>query len=56
MLAIVISLIVIGLLLYVINAFIPMDAKIKQILNIVIVIFVILWLLREFGVLNYLPK
>ena len=41
----------IGVLLYVVNVYIPMDAKIKQILNIVVVIVVILWLLTVFGLL-----
>ena len=49
----VIILIVIGVLLYVVNAFIPMDAKIKQIMNIVVVIVVVLWLLSLF--IGYAP-
>ena len=54
MLSVVITLIVIGLLLWLVNAYIPMDPKIKQILNIVIVICVVLWLLNVFGVFGYL--
>ena len=42
---IVIDLIIVGVLLYVVNL-IPMDDKIKQILNIVVVVFVVLWLLN----------
>ena len=38
-------------LLYVINAFVPMDAKVKMILNVVVVLVVVLWLLRAFGLL-----
>ncbi|WP_314964291.1 Thivi_2564 family membrane protein [Bradyrhizobium cosmicum] len=34
------------------NRYLPMDGKIKQILNIVIVIAVIIWLLRAFGLLT----
>lgn len=49
---VVITLIVVGVLLWVVNTYIPMDAKIKNILNIVVVIAVILWLLRIFGVLS----
>lgn len=48
----IITLIVVGLLLWLVNNYIPMDAKIKSILNIVVVIAVILWLLRMFGVLG----
>lgn len=54
MLYILIVLIVIGVLLYLANTYIPMDAKIKRILNIVVVIGVVLWLLSEFGVFTYL--
>jgi hypothetical protein len=49
---VVIILIVVGLVLWLINRFIPMDYKIKQILNIVVVIAVIIWLLKVFGLLS----
>lgn len=42
------ALIVIGVLLWLVNTYIPMDAKIKQILNVVVVIVVVLWLLGIF--------
>ena len=45
-------LIVVGVLLYLANRFIPMDAKIKTIMNWVVVIAVILWLLNVFGILQ----
>lgn len=48
----VVTLIVVGVLLWLVNKYIPMDAKIKNILNIVVVIAVVLWLLRMFGVLG----
>ena len=51
---IVIVLIVVGILLWLVNEYIPMDAKIKKILNIVTVILVVLWLLRAFGAFAYL--
>ena len=47
-----ISLIVIGVLLWLVNTYIPMDGKIKKILNIVVVICVVIWLLVAFGVLD----
>jgi hypothetical protein len=50
--SIVITLIVVGVLLWLVNSFIPMDAKIKSILNVVVVIAVIGWLLYGFGVLG----
>jgi hypothetical protein len=46
----VITLIVVGVLLWLVNTYIPMDAKIKKIINVVVVIVVIIWLLRVFGV------
>ena len=49
----VITLIVVGVLLWLINAYIPMDGKIKKILNIVVVVVVVLWLLSAFGILGH---
>jgi hypothetical protein len=51
---IVIALIVVGVLLWLINTYIPMDGKIKSILNAVVVIAVVLWLLQAFGLLSQL--
>jgi len=48
----VVVLIVVGVLLWLVNNYLPMDAKIKNILNIVVVIAVVLWLLNVFGVLS----
>jgi hypothetical protein len=45
----IIVLVVIGLLLWVVNSFIPMDVKIRRILNVVVIIAVVLWLLSAFG-------
>jgi hypothetical protein len=50
-----IVLIVVGVLLWLVNRFIPMQGTIKSILNAVVVICVVLWLLNVFGVLSYLP-
>ncbi len=48
----VVALIVVGVLLWAVNNYIPMDGKIKQILNIVVVVAVVLWLLQVFGLLS----
>jgi len=53
-LTILIVLVVVGLLLWLVNNYIPMDGKIKQIFNIVVVIGIIIWLLKAFGVFGYL--
>jgi hypothetical protein len=50
--SLVITLIVVGVILYLINNYLPMDGKIKSILNIVVVIAVIIWLARSFGLLG----
>jgi hypothetical protein len=52
LITIVISLIVVGVLLWLVNTYIPMDGKIKKIINIVVVVVVVLWLLNVFGVLD----
>jgi hypothetical protein len=49
----IIILIVIGVLLWLANTHIPMDANIKKIMNVVVIICVVLWLLNVFGVLNF---
>ena len=53
-LTILLVLVLIGLLLWAVNTYVPMDGKIKQIFNIVVVIGVIIWLLKAFGVFAYL--
>ena len=49
----IVTLIVVGVLLWLINAYIPMDGKIKKILNVVVVICVVVWLLNVFGVIGH---
>lgn len=56
LLTLVLTLIVVGVLLWLVNTYIPMDAKIKNIMNIVIVIAVVLWLLQAFGVLGHISN
>ena len=47
-----IVLIVVGVLLWLVNNYIPMDGKIKSILNVIVVIVVVIWLLQAFGLLG----
>lgn len=54
LLNVVIILIVVGVLLWLVNSYIPMDGKIKSILNAVVVIAVVIWLLQAFGILGSL--
>lgn len=53
-LTIIIIIVIVGVILWLINRYIPMDAVIKRLLNIVIVIFLIIWLLKVFGLFSYL--
>ena len=50
----VITLVVVGVILWIINSYIPMQATIKKILNAVVVIGVIFWLLSVFGIIGSL--
>lgn len=52
LLTLIVVLIVVGVLLWLVNNYIPMDGKIKGILNAVVVILVVLWLLQVFGLLG----
>jgi hypothetical protein len=54
--SIVIVLIVVGVLLWLINTYIPMDGKIKRILNAVVIIVVVVWLLQAFGLIGSLDN
>lgn len=49
---VILTLVVVGVVLWLINTYIPMQGTIKKILNIVVVIVVVLWLLYGFGVIN----
>jgi hypothetical protein len=51
----VVILIVVGVLLWLVNRFIPMAGSIKSILNAVVVICVVLWLLNVFGLFHSFP-
>lgn len=54
LLSILIVIVVAGVLLWAVNSFLPMDPKIKSILNVVVVVLLIIWLLQAFGFLNVL--
>jgi len=49
-------LIVVGILLWLVNRFIPMAGSIKSILNAVVVIVVVVWLLNVFGLMHYITR
>jgi predicted membrane protein len=49
MISLILALVVIGVLLYLLNTYVPMAAPIKTIINILVVVAVILWLLHALG-------
>ncbi|SMP73708.1 Thivi_2564 family membrane protein [Desulfonatronum lacustre] len=51
---VIIILVVVGVILWLINSYIPMQSTIKSILNVVVIIAVIIWLLSVFGVIGSL--
>ena len=53
---VVIVLVVVGVILWLINSYIPMAGSIKSILNAVVVIVVVLWLLSVFGLIGELSS
>ncbi|HEY2069969.1 MAG TPA: Thivi_2564 family membrane protein [Rhizomicrobium sp.] len=52
LISLIVALAVVGLFLWLVNTFIPMDARIRQILNVVVLIVVVIWLLQVFGLLG----
>jgi len=56
LLQVLLVLVVVGVLLWLVNSFIPMQETIKSILNAIVVIAVVVWLLNVFGLLHNLSK
>ncbi len=56
LLQILLVLVVVGVLLWLVNSYIPMQGTIKSILNAVVIIVVVLWLLDVFGLLHSLSR
>lgn len=53
---VVLVLIVVGVLLWLVNTYVPMDGKLKNILNAVVVIAVVIWLLQIFGLFDLITN
>jgi hypothetical protein len=56
LLTVLVVIIVVGILLWLINTYIPMDRKIKSLLNVVVMIVLVIWLLQAFGILSSLKN
>jgi hypothetical protein len=52
LLTLLIALVAVGVVLYCINQFVPMDAKIKMLLNVVVVLVLVVWCLEAFGLID----
>jgi len=56
LIGLVLTLVVVGVLLWLLNTYVPMDGKIKSIVNVVVVIVVVIWVLQAFGLLGSLQN
>jgi hypothetical protein len=55
-LTIFVVILVVGVILWLVNSYIPMQRTIKNILNAVVIIILVIWLLKVFGVLDSLQN
>lgn len=51
LLSVIVLLVVVGVIMYLINRYIPMEPNIKKILNIAVIVIIVLWLLSALGIL-----
>jgi predicted membrane protein len=54
LLSVIVAIVIVGIVLWIINQFIPMEARVKQILNIVVILILLIWVLQGFGFFGYL--
>jgi len=52
MISLLVTLIIVGVLLWLVNTTIPMDGNIKKIINVVVIVVVMLWVLQSFGLIS----
>lgn len=52
LIGLIVSLVIVGLILWLVNTLLPIDGRIKTVINVVVLIVVCLWLLRVFGVMG----
>lgn len=55
LLSLILAIIVVGVLLW-LTSFIPMDATVRRILQVVVIVVLVLWLLQSFGLLGSLNR
>jgi hypothetical protein len=49
MISILIALVIVGFLMWLVNTFIPMDGRFKQIFNVLAIVVVVIWIIRAIG-------
>lgn len=54
LLELIITVVVVGVILWVVESFIPMDASIKKLLQVIVIIIVAIWLLQSFGLIGHI--
>ncbi len=54
LITVIIVLVVVGVVLWLINKYIPMQPTVKTILNVAVIIILVIWLLKAFGILGAL--
>jgi len=52
---IILILVVVGLVMWLINTYIPMAGAIKSLLNVVVFVVVLIWILQTFGLIGSIP-
>lgn len=55
MITLLITLVVVGLCLYLVETYVPMDPAVKTVIRVVVVLILVLWLLRSFGISDLPP-
>lgn len=56
MLGLILTLVVVGVLLWLLETYVPMNATIKRVIQIIVIFAVVIWLLQEFGILSSLQN
>lgn len=56
MISVVIAILLVGVLLWLVHSVIPMDARVRTILDAVVIICLVLWLLNVFGIVAWWPR
>ena len=53
MIELIVMLIIIGVIMYLVNSVVPMDSRIKLIINVIVLIVILLWVLSVFGLIDF---